>query len=272
MRSTLYLVPFDFSEISDNALRMALDMAIFNKGQVMILHIVSHKSAKITAYEKLKSVVDNLSEKDQSLVLPKVLVGDIYEDIAKASEVLSASLIVMGTHGAKGMQKLFGSHALKLVSSTSTPFIIIQGLQHYKSLKTIVMPFNFDKESIQIASFAGFIAKKFNATIHLAGYHDEDEWLESKMKSNQQVVRRLFEENDVKYEIVNLPKTKSFAQDFIKYALEAKADLLAASYFTDNIISVNNAFIQELIEHPIPLLTVNAEDLTVTSGYSFMTV
>ncbi len=271
MKDPLYLVPFDFSEISNNALRFAIDLATYNDGSVMVLNIVGKKSEKITAFDKLKEVVSNLPQDEQPLVTAKVLVGDIYEDIAQASEVLSAALIVMGTHGAKGMQKLVGSHALKLVSSTSTPFIIIQGLQHYTSLKTITMPFNFEKESIQIASFAGYIAKQFNATIHLCGYHDGDEWLEAKMKSNQLVVKRLFEENGIKHEIVNLTKGKSYEKDFIAYSDSVKSDLFAASYFTDNIFSVNNSFIQELIEHPIPLLTVNAEDLTVTSGYSFMT-
>lgn len=272
MKAPLYLVPFDFSPISDNALRFAIDMATYNKGSVMILHIVSKKSERTSAIEKMKLIVSNLPTEEQELVLTKVLIGDIYEDIAKASEILSASLIVMGTHGASGMQKIFGSHALRLVSSTSTPFIIIQGLQHYTRLKTIVMPFNFEKESIQIANFAGQISKQFNAKIHLIGYHDKDEWLESKMKSNQHVIHKFFLDNNVEHEIVNLTTGKSYVTELVKYAQEVNADLFAAAYFNDSIIPSVNSFIQELVENSIPLLTVNAEELTVTSGYSFMTI
>jgi len=272
MNAPLYLVPFDFSPISDNALRFAIDLATYNKGSVMVLHIVGKKSERSVANDKMKAVIEKLPQEEQKIIVTKVLIGGIYEDIAKASEILSASLIVMGTHGASGMQKIFGSHALRLVSTTSTPFIIIPDLQHYTRLKTIVMPFNFEKESIQIANFAGQIAKQFNAKIHLVGYHDKDEWLESKMKSNQLVIRKFFTDNEVAHEIVNLPIGKSYVKDLLKYAHEIGADLLAAAYFNDSILPSVNSFIQELVENSIPLLTVNAEDLTVTSGYSFMTV
>lgn len=272
MKAPIYLVPYDFSPISDNALRFAIDLATYNNGSVMVLHIVGKKSERTTATEKFKAIVAALPPNEQPLVATKVLIGDIYEDIAKASEVLSAALIVMGTHGATGMQKIFGSHALRLVSSTSTPFIIIQGLHHYTRLKTIVMPFNFEKESIQIANFAGHIAKQFNAKIHLVGYHDKDEWLENKMKSNQHVVRKFFTDNNIEHEIVNLAQGKTYAKELVKYAEQVDADLFAASYFNDSIIPSVNSFLQELVENNIPLLTVNTEELTISSAYSFMTI
>lgn len=272
MKAPLYLVPFDFSPVSENAMRFAVDMATYNKGSIMVLHIVGKKSERQTARDKMQEMVSKYSKQEQELISTKVLIGDIYEDIAKASEILSASLIIMGTHGAKGIQKVFGSHALRLVSSTSTPFIIIQSLDHYTKMETIVMPFNFEKESIQIASVAGYIAKQFNATVHLVGYHDKDEWLEGQMKSNQVVIRKFFIDNNVKHEIVNLDRSKSYEKALINYAQSVNADLFAASAFTDSIIPSVNSFIQELIENPIPLLTVNAEELTTSSGYSFLTV
>lgn len=272
MKSPLYLVPFDFSPVSENAMRFAVDMAAYNKGTVMVLHIVSKKSERQAARDKMQELTKKFSQQEQELISTKVLIGDIYEDIAKASEILSASLIVMGTHGAKGIQKIFGSHALRLVSSTSTPFIIIRSLDHYVKMDTIVMPFNFEKESIQIATVAGYIAKQFNASIHLVGYHDKDEWLEGKMKTNQIVLRKFFIDHDVKHEIVNLDRSKPYEKSLISYAQSVSADLFAASAFTDSVIPSVNSFIQELIENSIPLLTINAEELTNSSGYSFLIV
>ncbi len=272
MKAPLYLVPFDFSPVSENAMRFAVDMATFNKGSVMVLHIVGKKSERKTAREKMIDVVAKYSAQEQEFIDTKVLIGDIYEDISKASEILSASLIVMGTHGAKGLQKVFGSHAMRLVSSTSTPFIIIQSLDHFLKMETIVMPFNFEKESIQIASFAGYIAKQFNATVHLVGYHDKDEWLAGKVNTNQIVVRKFFTEHDVKHEIVNLDQTMPYGKALVKYAQSVNADLFAAAAFTDTFLPAVNSFIQDLIENPIPLLTVNTEELTNSSGYSFLIV
>lgn len=274
MKSPIYLVPFDFSEVSENALRFALDVAVKNNGLLVLVHIVSKKSERAAARERFRLILSQFSDSEQEIMDAKVLVGDIYSDIAKASEVLGASLIVMGTHGAKGMQKLFGSHALRLVSSTSTPFIITQGQEPLRPIGTIVMPFNFEKESIQIAGFAAQISKQFNATIHLVGFHDKDAWLDKRIKSNQLVIRRFFEENGVSYELTNLPDRKTYQEELMVYALQVDATLIAAAFFNDSIIPPINSFVQELIENEnrIPILTVNAEELTITSGYSFMTV
>lgn len=274
MKTPIYLIPYDFSPISESAMILGLDLAEYNNGSVMMIHVVDRKSAKHDAKEKFEEIISKLSDKQKALIQTRVLVGDVYDDISKASEILGASMIVMGTHGAKGFQKLFGSHALKMVSATSTPFMITQGAKRVEKMKTIVMPFYFEKESIQIASFAGHLAKQFNSTIHLVGFHDKDEWLEGGTRTNQMVMRKFFTEHNVSHELVNLPRKKSYEKELIDYAAEVDADLIAVAYFNESFIPTFNSFVQELIENErhIPVLTVNAEDLTVTSGLSFMTV
>ena len=45
-KTPLYLVPFDFSEVSDSALRLALDLAEANSGRVTMLHITKKDADK----------------------------------------------------------------------------------------------------------------------------------------------------------------------------------------------------------------------------------
>lgn len=274
MKKPIYLVPMDFSPVSIEALHTAIGLAKHNNGSVLAIHIVAKKSERDEARKEFTKITRKLSEEEQELVNTKVLIGGIYDDIAKAAEIIGASLIVMGTHGARGLQKLFGSHALRLVSSTGTPFVILQEGSSLNNIKTIVMPFNFEKDSIQISNFAGFIAKQFDATIHLVGYHDKDEWLKGKSHRNQLLVRNLFDEHKVKYEIVNLEKSKQYMQELLQYTEQVNADLIASSFFIDSIFPTMNSFVQALIENDkqIPLLTANAEEMTVSSGYSFMTI
>ena len=141
----LYLVPHDFSSVSKGATLLALDLAKANDGSVYLLHIVGKNSEKSEARRKFADLVSNLKEEDRKLVTTKVITGDLYEDMGKAGDILKASLIVMGTHGAKGMQKLFGSNAVKMISSASTPFLITQGKKKVNKMNTIVMPFSFAK-------------------------------------------------------------------------------------------------------------------------------
>jgi len=271
----IYLVPHDFSEVSDGATRLALDLAEANDGTAYLLHVVSKTSDRIEARQLFKNLVSSMSSEDQGRVTTKVIVGDLFEDVGKAGDILKASLIVMGTHGAKGMQKLFGSHAVKMISNASSPFLITQGKKKVEKINTIVMPFSFAKESLQIITFASSMAQKFKAKIHLVGYHDSDSWLNKKTQANQLIARRHLDEHKIDYEIVNLDREESYEKELLKYSQNVDADIIAAAYFKEGILPSPNSFIQTVIENEkqIPLLTVNSDELSViNSNFSFMSV
>lgn len=275
IKHPIYLVPHDFSKVSISATRLAIDLAEANDGIAYLLHIVGKDSERTEARQEFKKLLAEMSEKDQKYVTTKVLVGDLYEDMGKAGDILKAALIVMGTHGATGMQKLFGSNAVKMISNASTPFLITQGKKKVEKINTIVMPFSFAKESIQIVTFASSIAKKFKAKIHLVGYHDSDQWLEHKTQSNQLIARRHLTDKGIEHEIVNLAGKESYEQELLNYAKLIDADIIAAAYFKEGILPSPNSFIQMMIEndHNIPLLTVNSAELSViNSNFSFMSV
>jgi nucleotide-binding universal stress UspA family protein len=275
LKEPIYLVPVDFTEESSSAARLALDLAKANDGTTYLLHVVGKSSEKVAARQQFADFLESYSKEELEMIITNVVEGDIFNDIGKAGDILKAALIVMGTHGAHGMQKVFGSRAVKLVSSSATPFLITQGKKEVDKIKNIVMPFSFAKESIQITNFVAAIARKFNATIHLCGFHDNDEWLDAKTTSNQTVVRRALDSVNASYEIAHLPPSKTYEKDLIDYAKSIDADMFAAAYFKEGVLPTPNSFIQGMIENELnlPLLTVNAEELAVVSShYSFITV
>lgn len=275
LKEPIYLVPIDFTSESESAAHLAIDLAKANNGSAYLLHIVGKSSEKVAARQQFSEFLKDFNEEEISLISTKVIEGDIFNDIGKAGDILKAALIVMGTHGAHGMQKVFGSRAVKLISSSATPFLITQGKKEVDRIKNIVMPFSFAKESIQITTFVGAIARKFNATIHLCGFHDSDDWLDAKTKTNQLVVKRALDEMKASYEIVHLPPSKTYNKDLVDFAKSIDADMFAAAYYKEGILPEPNSFIQGMIENKLnlPLLTVNAEELSViNSNYSFMTV
>jgi len=272
-KNPLYLIPFDFTPVSESAVRIGLDLSIANNGSVILLHIVKNDHERLEARLKFNEYISTLSEADKKLTVGKAIIGDVYEDISKAGELLDASLIVMGTHGARGFQKIFGSHAVKMISHSSQPFLITQGKKSVDKIKVIVMPFSFEKKSIQIANFASKMAKKFNATIHLVGYHDNDEFLDQGTNKNEIIVKNYLSEQNVNFEIVTFDKGIDFEKELMAYASKIDADLMAAGYYKEGLITNPNSFIQEMIENElnIPLLTINAEGLTNPRGGSAAT-
>jgi nucleotide-binding universal stress UspA family protein len=263
IKHPLYLVPFDFTEVSNSALRLALDLSEANDGGVFLLHVVKKDKEKIKAKNEFAQVLSGLTEDERARTLTNVIEGDLFTDVGKAGDILHASLIVMGTHGAKGFQKLFGSHAQRLITSASTPVLITQGKKSVDRIKTIVMPFNFTRESIRIVKFAGSIAKKFNASIHLVGFHESDSGYEEKMKMNQSVAQNYFEENNITHTIANLPGGNEYLKQLMAYAKGVQADLFAAAFVQDGILPAPNTFMQAIIENEddIPVLTINSEGL-----------
>jgi len=80
----------------------------------------------------------------------------------------------MGTRGANGMQKLFGSNALKIVSNSAAPFIVTQSKTSIENINKIAMTIDLARESIQVVKYATSIAKDFNSEIVLiAGDHTD---------------------------------------------------------------------------------------------------
>ena len=272
-QNPLYLVPCDFTHVSESALRLGLDLAKANNGRVVLLHVVRSQSEKREAQFKYRDLMAAQIDEDKALITTKTIVGDLFEDMSKAGELLDASLIVMGTHGAKGMQKIFGSNAVKMISNSESPFLITQGKKTVEKIKTIVMPFSYDKKSIQVATFAGKIAKKFDASIHLVGYTDGDDIHESHTRTNRIVVQNYLTEQNVDYVMESIDKGSGFEKSLMKYAADVDADLIAAGYYKDGVFTNPNSFIQAMIENELhlPVLTVNAEGLTTSSHGSVAT-
>lgn len=269
-----YLVPFDFTEVSEHALHLAFQLAEKNNREVYLLHVAKNQHDKIAARKTFQERVEKLTDKQKAIITTKVLVGDIFVDLAKAGDILNASMIVMGTHGAKGFQKLFGSNAEKVISSSSVPVLIVRENEDLESFKTIVMPFSFEKETIQVLRYAAVLAKELDSVVHLVGQHKSDEWLQGHLKVNQTVARTFLTEQGIKHEVINLPTKSSFQKELMRYAEEIDAGLIAATYFKDGILPLPNSFIQEMIENKaiIPLLTINADEISVASSVlSFMT-
>ena len=75
---------------------------------------------------KLKKLIENIEAPKGVSFSVNVCVGTIFEEIGKTASKQAAQLIIMGTHGATGLQKLFGSNAMKVITSSNTPFLIVQ--------------------------------------------------------------------------------------------------------------------------------------------------
>ncbi|MEW6683028.1 MAG: universal stress protein [Nitrospirota bacterium] len=151
------LVPTDFSEGAQLALEYAKTLAKVFKAKIVLLHVIETLASTLTetmqrvgtdsmvrsmtqspqlldvyaliqrAVEPaLDQVVEDL-KKDGVSSSRSLLQGPAYEQIVAQGRALGADLIVMGTHGRRGVSHLFmGSVAERVVRLASCPVLTVR--------------------------------------------------------------------------------------------------------------------------------------------------
>lgn len=260
-----FLIPHDFTPIGDSALKQGVYLAKATQAAVCLLHIVKADKQKADAENKLKAIKSRIVAESPDLeVKLYVVVGDIFVDIGKTAETLKSSLIIMGTHGAKGMQKVFGSFAMKVITSTSVPFLVVQNDTIIKRLERIVFPLGIQAETLQIMGFASNLAKAFGAEVHLIAEKQTDAKFANKTKINFQVVGKQMKSNDVNVKMEYVESSGSYVSKILDYTQKVKADLIAVSYYNESMIPAFDRFAQNIITNDlnIPSLIINSKQVS----------
>jgi hypothetical protein len=117
-------VLIDFTEGSKTALKQASGFAKEMNGKLFGIHIVS-SPYKINEAEKM--LIDFMKSNCDIPFDVVVTNGDLISATQNALKKISAELVVICTHGVKGMfQHLFGAQILKLVQGISYTSLVIQ--------------------------------------------------------------------------------------------------------------------------------------------------
>jgi nucleotide-binding universal stress UspA family protein len=137
------LFPIDFSECSEKVFPFALEMAQKFDAKLRLLFVardISYLSTVDVAWELLRNTVAEVARagenrmeafcdknlRDFSNYETKVVTGDPAEEIVKFANEQGIDLIVMGTHGRKGLDRtLMGSVADHAIKNASAPVLTV---------------------------------------------------------------------------------------------------------------------------------------------------
>lgn len=226
----LIVVPWDFSHVADHALAHAVKISRMIGNEICLLHIVAPDiKPKVWTEKKdaLQKLIEESSNKYNVPVTYHISKGSIFSAIAEFVNEKEASLVVMGTHGMKGMQKLTGSWALKVIVKSKVPFIVVQNspVDNQDRYHNIVFPIDFRGENKQKIKMAIFMGKYFESKIHMLVGVSPDKNLSKKTNINLNYAIKYFIQNNIEYEIHEIPKG-NFAEQTIDFAQKINADLL----------------------------------------------
>lgn len=259
MEKKTIIVPHDFTDIADNALNHAINTAKITGAEILLLHVVAKEKNIQEAEEKLKAIIEK--HKGSIHITPSIRVGNIFDDIGDFAAENQAELIFMGTHGQTGWQHITGSYALKVITHSKVPFIVVQekGIKE-TGYDDIVVPLDLNKETKQKLAYVANIATYFKSRVHIITPDETDEFLRHQVKANIQFAVKFFHERGVEVTTKVVPNS-GFDKAVIKHAVNLDADLIAIMNLNrNNMLGVITASHEQNIltnEAQIPVLIVN---------------
>jgi len=270
--STKLLVPTDFTEVAHTAIQHAVKLGEIINAEIILLNVVKDKEDVTNATKKLKleeqyakTIFENTNIKSI------VRVGNIFDDIGDAASEVGANLIFMGTHGASGWQKVTGSYALKVITNSSVPFIVVQDeMMKDSGYDSIVVPLDLNKETKQKLEIVGSVAHYFDSEVHLITPKESDEFLRNKLKANLIWAKKYLTSKQVKCSTHVADKGSKFIDEIAKLSAEVDADLISIMNLQSNSLMgvLGNSYQQEIItnKQKVPVLCVNPLQSTVAAG------
>jgi nucleotide-binding universal stress UspA family protein len=180
------LCPIDFSDFSLDALRHGLVLAQWYSAQLTLLHV--YPGSHPLPIEGIKGTVPDFIEADPGQVTEEVRrfcapvlepsgrsaefvvkAGDAVKEIRKQAEELPADLLILGTHGRSGFERLFlGSVTEKVLRSTRVPVLTIPPPVRAPGsplFKTILCPVDFSPAASKALEYALSLAKEADARL-----------------------------------------------------------------------------------------------------------
>lgn len=293
------LVPFDFSSYAEQAaeaaLRLAkkqnatlhlltamsvpLDWAYTTMGaasgsgmpaDVFISQMPDFESNKIKLLQKLNDYESTL-DKGSVQVITETVIGFPWEQVTEYAKKHAIDLIIMGSHGASGLNELFiGSNAEKVVRFAECPVLTLHDEIKELDFKDLVFASSFYGETSKSFPKILKFAQLFKARIHLLKVISSSSFETTRYSTK--MIQDFIEPFNVENYSVNIYNETSVEKGVLNFAEDIDADIIAME--THGRKGLSHLFIGSIAEDITnhakrPVLTVKIEEVKTKYGILF---
>ena len=237
------LFPVDFSEKSQNAVKLAAKIGGEINGEVHLLHFSELPSGTVDMgagsnfsvpgsmmyLSKVKEKLYTLKKdffSDQSSVKCAIRLQNPSEGIREYSAKTNADLIILGIQGVSGFDEMIvGSSSSKVVSNSEIP--VIQVSSDSKEIKLNDLVFASDFKENHRESFEKFLnfAKIFKSKIHLLKINTTKRFESSHVTEKK--IRDFIKGIELPKKTINVYNDTSVVRGIANFSKEINADLIA---------------------------------------------
>ena len=258
------IVPWDFSDRAEFALEHALNYSTVSGKEVALLHIVKKSKDIEPALKQMDGKIDEIKEKYGRPVHAIVKEGSIFTTITDVIEDTEATFAVMGTHGMKGMQKVTGSWALKVITGSKCPFIVVQEAPKEREINDVVVPIDFKIENKEKLVWMNFVNSMLKSKFHLVYIDEQDKFAKKQVLGNIKVAVEYLESKGIAYEINKLGTKGSLSEKTIDFAkiIDAAMIIIMTTKNIGTLDYVVGAGEQKIIANnaKVPVMTINPRE------------
>jgi nucleotide-binding universal stress UspA family protein len=251
------LVPYDYTELSEYAVKHAVIIAKIVEADLVLLHIVNDITDEANDTKRLRDVADSFASKYGVNVEIKIRPGVVRKVIKVVAETIDAFLVIMKTQPPRGKEKFLRSRSIRVMMGSQIPFIIVQAPPKRLGFKKVIFPIDFRKENKEKLIWISTLSKFYTSKIYLYKPNRRD----YQVKTNLEFSRRFLEGKNIDYEIVTSPKGKYFTESSIDFAQEVDANLIIIMLSKNigrfsNLLGLNEQkFISN--KYKIPIMVLN---------------
>lgn len=243
IKTNKILIPIDFSNIAQRALRHGAFIAQRSKGELVLLHVQKKRdlldvilpafktksTSKVKEFlqEKLEKLAEAVRKEYNVRVKPIVAIGNIASEIAQTAEKEGADLIIMGTQGGDSTNDFFlGSNAYRVLTKSAIPVMTVRSDTPRMGYENILLPIDSSAHSRQKVNSALQIADKFSSGLHvlgLLGIHEEN--YEYKLRVILPQIQKMAKASKLACTAA-IEQAVNRAEKTLAYAKKVKADLI----------------------------------------------
>ena len=260
------LVPTDFSGQTENALKVAVQLANKNESEIHMLHMIELPMHQIIA-------TSNFSELPEAVFFMKIahnkfeealdkdyLDGlDIFENIKfndASAGVLEAcqeddiDLVVMGSHGASGFKEMFiGSTAEKVVRTAKKPVLVIKNDTDIFNVDNFVFASDFKNDNKETYEQAVKLAKSWGSKIHLLMVNTAGNFKTT--TEAEEAMNEFIKGTDYENHTLNIFNDVSVEKGILNFSKNINADLIGISTHGRQGIAhfFNGSISEDLVNH-----------------------
>lgn len=271
------IVPVDFSEYSEFALKVAASLAKNNKAEIIAMHMLDLQTALMNesesyqlersafllelAKKRFKAFLKKDYLKDVKVV-PMVKHFKIFSEVNDVAKQENADLIIMGSHGATGFKELFlGSNTEKVIRFSDIPVLIIKSDVENFQLKNVVYATDLSIESVDAYIRMKSIIEDFGGRMHIVHvntpYDNFRTTLEMELEAKDFFQTAEGNQNSVKE--VAFVSDRTVEKGIINHANSVGADLISVSTHARKGLShvFRGSLSEDIANHAaLPIMTV----------------